>query len=66
MDEAIHQARDPQCDDGRGMKTITRKAYKAPKLKKYGDFRKLTLTKGTVNADGNGAAKTRGPVGGGA
>jgi hypothetical protein len=44
----------------------TRKAYKAPKLKKYGDFRKLTLTKGTVNADGQGIAKTRGPNGGGA
>jgi hypothetical protein len=46
------------------MKKTTRKAYKAPKLKKYGDFRKLTLTKGTVNADAMGAAKTRGPIGG--
>ncbi len=35
--------------------------YKAPKLKKFGDFRKLTLTKGVVDKDGGstGTLRTR-------
>jgi hypothetical protein len=35
--------------------------YKAPKLKNFGDFRKLTLTKGVVDKDGGstGTLRTR-------
>jgi hypothetical protein len=39
--------------------------YKAPKLKKFGDFRKLTLTKGIVDKDGGSTTGLRTRASGG-
>lgn len=37
----------------------TKKPYRSPRLVVYGDIRRLTLTKGSTNADGAGKPRTK-------
>jgi hypothetical protein len=45
--------------------TQKKKAYVAPKLVSYGDFRRVTLVKGTVDKDGSGGGAVRTRISGG-
>jgi hypothetical protein len=51
-------------DQERDIQGTRKKAYRSPRLAKYGDFRRITLAKGNVGGDAPQHPKTK-AVGGG-